>query len=403
MLADREAILRLIVDMGGHETIAQHDDALGVLGEVFGEASSRAFVAEREGQIVGYAELHAYIATADDRRDGRLTALAIDPSARRSGVGTALLAEVERAARLLGCEAIVLDSSVWRDDAHAFYRKNGFSEKAHARRFVRAVAPHDGSLVERFLFVAGQAASAVRAAIHGLAEIQAVGFGADGAPTEAADRAAEEAALEKLLTLGLPIVSEEAGLVGADRIDSSGTWITLDPLDGSRNFVAGYPPYAIAIALVEDGRARAGFVCDLDAGHRWWAVAQLGAWRDGRVLHRRSNSSLIGMPSPLASNPDLPAFEDYARVRISGSSTIDLCRVAEGSLGAFVSLSRPVIHAHDLAGPLVIIQEAGGVVLDASGEVPVIVPDPERTYEIVAAANRIAAQELFSSAAPSRS
>lgn len=394
-LPDRDEILRLIIEMQGHEAIGFHDDPLRVLGEVLACADSRAFVAERNNAIVGYAEIHAHVASADDRREARLTALAIDSSARRTGVGTALLAEAELAAGMLGCNAIVLDSSLWRDDAHAFYRKHGFSEKVQARRFVRSIAPSQGSLETRFLAAAGQAASAVRAAIHGLGHVEAVGFGADGAPTEAADRAAEEAALAELLPLGLPIVSEEAGLVGAERVDPDGLWISLDPLDGSRNFVAGYPPYAVAIGLIEGGRARAGFVCDLDGGHRWWAIANQGAWRNGHHLRHRTASRLVGVPSPFAREPDLPRFENYARLRISGSSTVDLCRVAEGSLAGFVTLGRPVIHVHDLAAPLVIILESTATVLDkTTGEIPVLVPDPKPTYEIVAAANPEAARAL---------
>ena len=382
--------------MGGHESVGESAEPLRVLGEVLTSPESRAFVAEREhdDRIVGYAEIHAHVTSSDDRRDARLTVLAIAPEERRSGLGAALIAEAENAARMLGCTTIVLDSSNWREDAHAFYLKQGFSEKAQARRFFRPIPPRDGSLEERFLFACGNAASAVKAAIAGMDRVEAVGLGADGAPTEAADRAAENAALNVLLPLGLPIVSEEAGLVGADSVDESAPWISLDPLDGSRNFVSGYPPYAIAIGLVENGRVRAGFVCDLSTGHRWWA-ANGNAWRDGRRLRHRDTSRLVAIPSPIAATPVISPFEGFSRVRIAGSSTIELCRVAEGSAGAFVSLSRPVIHAHDLAGPLAIILEAGAMLIDGAGEIPVIVPDPARTYEVVAASSLALARSLL--------
>jgi fructose-1,6-bisphosphatase/inositol monophosphatase family enzyme/predicted N-acetyltransferase YhbS len=399
-LDDRHQIRQLIIEMGGHDAIADSVEPLRVFGEVLTQADSRALVAERDGAIVGYAEIHALAATIEDRREARLVALCVSENARRSGVGAELIAEVERAASTLGCSAIVLESSSWRDDAHAFYRERGFSEKTTARRFVREVPARRGSLEDRFIAACGVAASAVKAAITDLDGRDAIGYGADGAPTEAADRAAEEAALEALIPLGVPIVSEEAGLVGNQSVDPDQPWISLDPLDGSRNFVAGYPPYAIAIGLIRSGSPLAGFVCELDAGHRWWAIAGEGAYRDGRRIRRRIRSSLAATPSPIASDPVIPRFEEFARVRISGSSTIDLCRVAEGSLGAFVTFQRPVIHVHDLAGPMAVILESGAVVQDASGATPVLVPDPVQTFDFVAAANAALASELILAHAP---
>ncbi len=397
---DRDDILRLIVEMGGHEATASHPEPLKALGEALTSADTRTFVAERDGAIVGYAEMHAFVATLDDRREARLVALCVAESARRSGVGRALIAEVEREAQVLGCAVIALDSSAWRDDAHIFYRDQGFDEKAIARRFFRPLSERKGSLEDRFLAACGAAASAVKAAIVDLNGLDSIGLGADGSPTEAADRAAEEAALEALFPLGVPIVSEEAGLIGADRVDPHKPWISLDPLDGSRNFIAGYPPYAISIGLIQSGKPLAGFVCDLDSGHRWWAIVGEGAYRDGRRVRRRRASTLVATPSPLASEPSIPRFDEFERIRISGSSTIDMCRVADGALGAFVSLSRPVIHVHDLAGPMPIITESGGVVHDSSGVPPVLVPDPVVTFDIVAASNAALASQLLMAHGP---
>jgi 3'(2'), 5'-bisphosphate nucleotidase len=392
--SDRAQILRLILAMGGHEGVARGADPLRALGEILTQAESRALVAERDGRVVGFADVHARVASADDRREAWLGALCVAEDARRSGVAGALIAAAEREARLLGCATLVLESSEWRAEAHAFYRALGFAEKAAARRFVRDVSLPGGTLEERFLAAAAEAASAVKAAIVELGRRAPVGIGADGAQTEAADRAAETAALGVLLPLGLPVVSEEAGLVGADSIDPSTPWISLDPLDGSRNFVAGYPYYAISMGLVVDGRPRAGMVVDLDGGHRWWALAGAGAWRDGRPIRARA-SALIGVPSPPAGAGAFARFDGYARIRISGSSALDLCCVADGSLGAFVSLERPVVHVHDLAGALPVILEAGGAVLDRDGELPELAPDPAACRYFAAAADRASAEALL--------
>lgn len=393
---DRAAILQLIAAMGGHEDVAAGDDPLRIFGAVLADSNARALVADREGAVVGYAELQARPSTLHDCREGWLAALAIAPEERRSGVGGLLAAAVEREAALLGCAAIVVESSSWRFDAHAFYRAHGFTELSTAARFRRELPSEpqrDTTLEQRFLTSAARAASAVQAAIAGLAGFEPIGIGADGAPTEAADAAAERAAVRELAALGFPIVSEESGLIGDGPVDPSEPWISLDPLDGSRNFVNGYPSYAVAMGLVRDGRAIAGFVADLSAGRRWWAAQGQGAFLDGRPIRVRPGR-LAGSASP--DGTALAPLPDLDRVRICGSSASELCHVADGSLAAFVSTGRPVIHVHDLAGPLAIIREAGGVVLDRTLNVPHLVPDPHVTFELAAAADGELARRLVS-------
>ena len=390
---DRPDVLRLIVAMGGHEGIARHRDPLRWYGAVLSDPDARAFVAERDGAIVGYCELQAYASSANDRREARLHAVAVAPDMQRSGVGRELIAAANEAARELGCAAMILDSSMWRTGAHDFYRALAFTEHTPAARFWRAVTPSAGTLDDRFLAAAAAAASAVRAAIAGLASEEPLRVGADGAPTEAADDAAERAALEHLLPLGIPIVSEEAGLVGTAAIDPAEPWISLDPLDGSRNYRAGYSSYATSIALVAGGRPRAGVVVDLVAGHRWSASVGGGAWRDGRRL-QTTTGGLVAMPSSGGDDGRLTAVPEVTRMRVSGSTALDLCRVADGSLAAYVGLDRAVVHVHDLAAAFVILIEAGGVVLDADGAVPILVPDPVPCLRIVAAGSAALAHRI---------
>ena len=390
---DRPTVLSLIVGMGGHEGIARHRDPLRWFGAVLSNPDARAFVAERNGAIVGYCELQAYASSANDRREARLHAVAVAPGMQRNGVGRELIAAADEAARELGCAAVVLDSSVWRTGAHDFYRALAFTEHTPAARFWRAVTPSAGTLEHRFLAAAASAASAVRAAIAGLTADEPLRVGADGAPTEAADDAAERAALDHLLPLGIPIVSEEAGLIGNAAIDPTKPWISLDPLDGSRNYRAGYPSYATSIALVADGGPRAGLVVDLVTGHRWSAYAGGGAWLDGRRL-RTNTGGLVAMPSPPAADGRFAALPEVTRLRVSGSTALDLCRVADGSLAAFVALDRAVVHVHDLAAAFAILVEAGGVVLDADGAVPVLVPDPVPCLRIVAAGSAALAHRI---------
>jgi fructose-1,6-bisphosphatase/inositol monophosphatase family enzyme/GNAT superfamily N-acetyltransferase len=381
--------------MGGHDDVAANSDPLRHLATLLRRSDARVVVAEVDGRVAGFAEIQARPTSIGDAYEAWLGALAVADAFRGRGIGSALLGAVDDAARELGCSRIELESSEWRDEAHAFYRERGYDERTPARRFRRQVPERrHASLEERFLDAAARAATGVASAIVDLAALDAVGMGADGAPTEAGDRAAERAAVEALAPLGIPIVSEERGLIGA-MPQAGDAWIALDPLDGSRNFRAGYPPYATAIGLVRDGRPLAGFVCELVSGRRWSARAGAGAFADGRAIAAR-RGMLLGLPSPTRER-DVPRPPGgLQRIRVSGSTSIDLCRVADGSLGAFVALERGVVHVHDLAGPLAILSEAGATVVNRAGDVPVLNPDPAEVFHIVAAADAEFAHSLRS-------
>ena len=381
-LADADAIAALIAGMGGHDDVAAAD-IRRTLSAASGSPAWRALVADEGGEVAGYVELHARPAVLHGRRQAWLAALAVAPKWQRKGLGRELLSAADGEAALLGCTELVVESSTFRDCAHGLYRTEGFEEYRPALRFRRDVEMRqDATLEGRFIVLAARAASAVEAAVAGLADAPAVGRGADGAPTEAADRAAEEAAAGVLSQLGVPLVSEEAGLLGPGAVTVGEPWICIDPLDGSRNFRAGLAPYATSFGLVLDGRPIAGFVMELSSGRRWWAARGKGAWVDGQPARSRRRSIALH-PSP-ASGTVLTVPDGYERVRVSGSTTVDLCRVADGSAGAFLDVARGVVHVHDLAGPLAILTGAGAGVASPDGDL-MLLPDPARCYRLVAA------------------
>lgn len=389
-VGDLGAVLGLVGQMEGHDDTPRRPGAPAAFAEAVARSDVRAVVAEAGGEVVGYAEVHARPSLLHGCREAWLAALAVASNRRGGGVGRRLVDVVRAEAAMLGCDEVVLESSSWRDGAHWFYETLGFQEQSPAHRFRlpvpagKAPGGTDGDLTARFLEVAAVAATAVAGAIGGLADREPVGTGADGGPTEAADRAAEEVAVHHLSRLGVPIVSEESGLVGEAAPAAGQPWISLDPLDGSRNLRCGLPPYATSMGLVRDGRPLAGLVCDLSSGRRWWATQAGGAFVDGRPARaRRRPVAIVPSPGPGGA---VEVVDGYDRVRVSGSTTVDLCRVADGSAGAFVDTARGVVHVHDLAGPLAVLQQAGAVVLGPDGRTPVLVPDPKVTYRVVAAA-----------------
>ena len=390
---DRDALVGLAGTMGGHDDVASRAHPFSTLDAQLDAPNVRVLVAcDARETVVGFASIRTQWSAFEDRREAVLAALAVAERERGHGIGRALLDAVDATARELGCAVVVLTSRVTRTRAHDFYRANGFDERPPALRFERAIAANAGTLVDRFLAAAGRAATGVSVAIAGRRGGGSVGIGADGAPTELADAAAERAAFAEFVPLGVPIVSEEAGLVGARSVDPDEAWISLDPLDGSRNYVLGYPSYAMSAALVLAGRPLAGLVADLVSGRRYVARKDGGATLDGVALQTR-RSPLAALPSPMPGET-FPPLPSIGRLRISGSMALDFCRVGDGSLGAFYGLARPVAHAHDIAAAILVIEEAGGVVIDATGAPPVLEPDPRRQYGVVAAADEALAREL---------
>lgn len=383
---DIDQVRALIGAMGGH------GDGRGArrLGMVIARGDCRALVAERDGRVVGYLELHARPSTLYDQVEGWVAAVAIAEDCRGRGIGHALMAAAEREAALLGCSELALESALQRDRAHDFYRGLGFEEASVARRFRRAIAgPAAGAdLTDRFLRAAAAAADAAMAVVAGVEDRPAEG--------KELDRLAEMAAIGHLAPLGLPIVGEEGGFDRgeAGRAGSSGEpWIALDPLDGTRNWRADYAPWAVSIGLVRDGSPIAGMVVDVPRGRRWWAAEGRGAYADGRRV-RSAEGGLVALPSwsPGRSLPRLPAWA--RRVRVSGSTAVELCRVADGSLSAFAGVGG-TIYPQDLAAAGAVLLEAGATLLGVDGLPVELVPDPALEMEVVAAATPEAAAALL--------
>lgn len=129
--ADRGRMASLLAELGYRadaETLERRLD------QVEREPSVRVLVAERDGEIAGLASLHV-LHLIERPPLGRLSAIVVTESARRGGIGAALIERVEREARAMGCDRLEVTSGEWRDDAHAFYRELGFEETS--KRFIK--------------------------------------------------------------------------------------------------------------------------------------------------------------------------------------------------------------------------------------------------------------------------
>ena len=159
-------------------------------------------------------------------------------------------------------------------------------------------------------------------------------------------------------------------------LSDGGTVFIADPLDGTTNFLHGYPEYATSIGVARDGVLRASAVLNVARGEEFTARKGAGAFRDGERIRvsvlRESSRALIGTGFPFKSLELLPRYQrqfslvmqNTAGIRRAGSAALDLANVACGRFDAFWEL---VLAPWDVAAGMLLVREAGGVVTDLDG------------------------------------
>jgi myo-inositol-1(or 4)-monophosphatase len=151
-------------------------------------------------------------------------------------------------------------------------------------------------------------------------------------------------------------------------------WI-VDPLDGTSNYVHGFPYYAVSVALEERGELIAGAIYDPNRDEMFSAATGQGATLNGRPIHVSQASDLsqaLCMASlPVKTTRADPAVQRFLRVleaaqhvQRTGSAALNLCSVACGRIDAFWSTS---LHPWDMAAGVLIVAEAGGRVTRTDG------------------------------------
>ena len=188
------------------------------------------------------------------------------------------------------------------------------------------------------------------------------------------DREAEQAIIRTLRDAypDHSILAEESGASGA----SDHQWI-IDPLDGTTNYIHGFPQYAVAIALRHKGVVTQAVVYDPGRNDLFTSSRGRGAYLNDqriRVSKRiQLKSSLIGTGFPFRQLEHLDVYlailrdmmKSSAGVRRAGSAALDLAYVAAGRLDGFWEFG---LSPWDIAAGALLITEAGGLVGDLAGE-----------------------------------
>ncbi len=194
------------------------------------------------------------------------------------------------------------------------------------------------------------------------------------------DRAVEDAIIDVLRTAypDHAFLGEESGAHPAAGAKPDAMpefqWI-IDPLDGTTNFIHGFPVYAVSIALAHRGQVTQAVIFDPNRNELFTASRGGGAFLNDRRMRvsgqSRYHDALIGAHVPRSAS-DLtvaerfaPLLADCASARRMGATVLDLAYVASGRLDGFCGAN---LKRWDMAAGSLLVLEAGGLIADFEGE-----------------------------------
>lgn len=166
-------------------------------------------------------------------------------------------------------------------------------------------------------------------------------------------------------------ICEESGLVEGD--DKDTVWI-IDPIDGTRNFVLGFPHFCISIACVQKNRLQYSLILDPIRGDEFTASRGGGAQLNGSRI-RTGNKTTLETATISLSCAGVRNYPTFLKIqeklvgkigglRVTGSAALDLAYVASGRLDAGWMAG---MQQWDVAAGILLIQEAGGLISDTTG------------------------------------
>jgi 3'(2'), 5'-bisphosphate nucleotidase len=187
----------------------------------------------------------------------------------------------------------------------------------------------------------------------------------DDSPLTQADLAANDIILRGLKAISTdPIVSEENdphSVITGDRF-----WL-VDPLDGTRDFVARLDTFVVSIGLIENGRPVLGVIYAPVTDETFWAALGEGAYRDGEKIYNRSTREKpIAAGSRSIPSDRMKQFAELFSIEevLRFGSALKFCRLAEGKIDLYPRFG--LMHEWDTAAGQIIAEEAGCKVIEVS-------------------------------------
>jgi myo-inositol-1(or 4)-monophosphatase len=230
-------------------------------------------------------------------------------------------------------------------------------------------------LLDVALEAARAAASVIRDAISGR---EALVWETKGRSdfVSAVDRASEQRIVE-IVGRRLPDALMLGEELTPNALSGSGIVVIADPLDGTTNFLHGYPEYAVSIGVAREGELCAAVVLNVPRGEEFTAISGGGAFLNGARIKvsplREPGRALIGTGFPFRTVEQLPQYvaqfslvaAGTAGIRRAGAAALDLASVACGRFDAFWELT---LAPWDVAAGILLVREAGGIVTDLEGQ-----------------------------------
>lgn len=191
------------------------------------------------------------------------------------------------------------------------------------------------------------------------------------------DHASERAIIETLLTAypGHGIVAEESGSEHGAK-DSEYVWI-IDPLDGTTNFIHGFPVYCVSIALAVRGKVEQAVIYDPSRNDLFTATKGRGAFLNERRIRvskrTQLKESLLSTGFPFRPGDNFKSYlnmmgdvmQRTAGLRRPGAAALDLAYVAAGYTEGFFETG---LSIWDVAAGSLLVTEAGGLIGNFTGE-----------------------------------
>ena len=204
---------------------------------------------------------------------------------------------------------------------------------------------------------------------------------ADASPVTAADMAAHHILNDGLLAIApdIPVLSEEAADIALSERGQWNRWWLVDPLDGTKEFIAGTEEFTVNVALIEQGRVVFGVVGIPATGQCYFGGAGLGAWREDKAgkaepisVRLAPQEAFTLVASRRHSSPAQEALlaglsERFGDLQLANvGSSLKFCQLAEGNADCYPRLAPT--SQWDTAAAQGVLEGAGGEVLTLKGE-----------------------------------
>jgi len=152
-----------------------------------------------------------------------------------------------------------------------------------------------------------------------------------------------------------------------ERLKNSRVWV-VDPIDGTKEFIEGVPQFAVSIAFVEDGKPKVAVVFNPAKGRFYKAAAGLGAFLNEQPIRVTPRHEIDGarlLVSRSEPRRKFQVFVDRCEIKPIGSIAYRLAKVASGD--GDCTLTFRSIHEWDICAGVLMVEQAGGKVVDGSG------------------------------------